>query len=171
MAPPIFPILYWRDTDTKASNATYDTVEKLLSLKPLQCLVFDNDARQLEHIIEGGDDPVTNEPALTPTSTGITVYKQQGRSGVPTITLEGNCGIAEKTWRNQVRTFSRKFQIESAYHKHGIFGLWLPHIDDFDIEPTNVLGYTMALPVFEHFTPSEVIHFRFNLSLGMLKLT
>ena len=170
MAPPIFPILYWRDTDTKASNVTYDTVEKLLSLKPLQCLVFDNDARQLEHIIEGGDDPVTNEPALNPDGS-LTVYKQQGRSSVPTITLEGNCGIAEKTWRNQVRGFSRKFQVEPEFHEHGIIGLWLPDMDDFDVDPTNVIGYTIAIPVFEYFTPSQVVHFRFNLSLGVLNLT
>ena len=171
MALPTFPILYWRDTDTKANDVTYDDLEKLLSLKPLQCLVFDNDDKQLEHVLEGGDDPVTNEPALTPTSTGITIYKQQGRSPVPTITLEGNCGIAEKTWRNQARTFSRKPQIETAFHKHGIIGLWFPDADDFDIEPTDVLGYTMALPVFEYYSPAEVIHFRFNLSLGMLNLT
>lgn len=171
MPLPDFPILYWRDITTKASNVTYDDLEKLLLLKPLQCLVFDNDDRQLEHILEGGDDPVTNEPALTPTSTGITVYKQQGRSGVPTITLEGNCGRAETTWRDQARSFSRKFQVESAFHKHGIIGLWIPQVPDYDVEPTDVLGYTMALPVFEYFAPAEILHFRFNLSLGMLNLT
>ena len=101
----------------------------------------------------------------------LTVYKQQGRSSVPTITLEGNCGIAEKTWRDQVRGFSRKFQVEPEFHEYGIIGLWLPDTDDFDVEPTDTIGYTMALPVFDYFTPAEVIHFRFNLSLGVLSLT
>lgn len=170
MALPIFPILYWRDVDTKTSNVTYNTIEKLLSLKPAQCLVFDTDDKMLEHILEGGDDPVTNEPALNPDGS-LTVYKQQGRSPVPTITLEGNCGTLETTWRDQLRTFSRKAQIEHEHHAYGILGLWMPDIPDFDVDPTDVIGYTMALPVFEYFSPSEVVHFRINLSLGVLALT
>ena len=173
MAPPTFPILYWRDTNSKASDPLYDSVEKLLAAKPEQCLVFDTDAKQLEHILEGGDDPVTNEPGLNPQGQ-ITVNKQQGRSPVPTITLEGNCDFSEKAWRNQVRGFSRKRQIENSHHKYGIIGLYIPAVsslDDFSLEPTNQIGYTMGLPVFDYFSPATIVHFRFNLSMGVLALT
>ena len=170
MAPPVFPILYWRDNSTRTALTAYDSAEKLLAAKPAQCLVFDTDDRMLEHILESGDDPVTNEPALNPDGK-LTVYKQQGRSSVPTITLEGNCGIAEAAWRDQLRTFSRKAQIEPQHHKFGILGLWSPDVPDFDLDPTDTIGYTMALPVFEYFSPSEIIHYRINLSMGAFELT
>ena len=82
MAPPTFPILYWRDTNTKATDPLYDTIEELLAAKPAQCLVFDDTSKQLEHVLEPGDDPVTNEPGLNPDGS-ISVNKQQGRSPVP----------------------------------------------------------------------------------------
>jgi len=175
MTAPEFPIIYWRDEATKASDSTYDTVEKLLALKSAQCLVFDTKAKQLEHILEngGGDDPVTNEPALNPVGQ-ITVSKQQGRSAVPTLTLEGNCDHIEKAWRNQLRGFSRKAQVEPQYHKRGIIGVYIPAssvLDDFSLDPTNEIGYTMALPTFDWFTPATIVPFRVNLSMGVLALT
>jgi hypothetical protein len=173
MTAPEFPIIYWRDDTTKTSNVLYDSVEKLLAAKPEQCLVFDTKAKQLEHILEGGDDPVTNEPALNPVGQ-ITVSKQQGRSAVPTLTLEGNCDHVEKAWRNQLRGFSRKAQVEPQYHKRGIIGLYLPassDLDDFSLDPTNEIGYTMALPVFDYVSPATIMYFKVNLSMGVLALS
>ena len=173
MADPNYPIVYWRDNATKASDPLYDTIEKLLATKPEQCLVFDSAARQLEHILEGGDDSVTNEPSLNPTGQ-ISVNKQQGRSPVPTLTLEGNCNHNEKVWRQLARSFSRKAQIEPQYHKYGIIGVYIPassDLDDFSLDPTNEQGYTMALPVFDYFSPATILHFRINLSMGVLALT
>lgn len=170
MAPPTFPILYWRDVNTKASDVLFDTIEELLAAKPAQCLVFDSTAKQLEHILEGGDDPTTNEPGLNPTGQ-LTVNKQHGRSPVPTFTIEGNCDKSEIAWRNQARTFSRKAQIEPQFHKYGILGFFHPDITDFNLDPTDEIGYTMALPVFEYFSPADIVHFRFNLSMGVLALS
>lgn len=170
MAPPAFPILYWRDINTKASDPLFDTIEELLAAKPTQCLVFDTEARQLEHIIKGGDDPVTNEPGLNPNGT-LQVNKQQGRSPIPTLTLEGNSDVPESTWRAQLDSFSRKAQIEHQFHKYGIFGFYHPEISDFNLDPTDEIGYTMALPVMEYFSPATIVHFRINLSLGVRSLS
>ena len=170
MVAPTFPILYWRDVNTKASDVLFDTIEELLAAHPEQCLVFDTDAKQLEHIIRGGDNSVTDEPTLNPDGV-LSVNKQQGRSPVPTITLEGNCGVSEIAWRNQADSFSRKAQIEPEFHKYGILGFFHPDMTDYNLDPTDTIGYTMGLPVFEHFTPSEIVHFRINLSMGVLALT
>ena len=170
---PSFPVLYWRDINTKASDVSFNTVDKLIAAKPNQTLLFDSETKQLEHLLKSGDDPVTNEPGLNPNGT-ITVHKQQGRSAVPTLTLEGNCDVIEKLWRIQLRTFSRKRQVETSYHKRGIIGLYIPAItvlDDFSLDPTNLIGYTMGLPVFDYYSPSSIVHFRVNLSMGVLALT
>ncbi len=170
MAPPIFPILYWRDIDTKTSESLYDTIEKLLDEKPEQCLVFDTDARQLEHVLEGGDDSVTNEPSLNAAGQ-ITVSKQQGRSPVPTLLLEGNCNVDELVWRQLLRSFSRKGQVEHTYHKYGILGFYSPELPDYNLDPTDLIGYTMALPIFDYTSASKIVSFRISLSMGVLALT
>lgn len=170
MAPPTFPILYWRDTNTKTSDVSFDTIEELLAAKPQQCLVFDSEAKQLEHLLKSGDDPVTNEPGLNPDGT-LTVNKQQGRSPVPTLTLEGNVNVSEIAWRQQVEGFSRKSQVEHSFHEYGIIGFYHPDLDDFSLDPTDTIGYTMALPVFEYFSPAGIVHFRFSLSLGVKSLS
>lgn len=169
MAAPTFPILYWRDTLTKASDVAFDTIEELLAAKPEQCVVFDTTAKQLEHVLEGGDDPVTNEPGLNPDGT-IVVYKQQGRSPVPTIIIEGNCNNSEIDWRNQIRSFFRKRQVEHDYHEFGIIGFYHPTLTDFSVDPTDQIGYTMAAPIFEHFSGTGLVHFKISMSLGVRSL-
>ena len=170
MAPPTFPVLYWRDENTKASDPAFDTIEELLTEHPEQCLVFDTEAKQLEHILEPGDDPVTNEPGLNPDGS-ITVNKQQGRSPVPALILEGNCDADQIAWRNQARSFSYKTQVEHSFHKYGIIGFYHPTLTDFNKDPTDQIGYTMALPVFEHFSPGQIVHFKISLSMGVQSLS
>jgi len=165
---PVYPVLYWRDNDTRTALAAYDTLDKLITAKPSQTLLFENVGtdKQIEVIIESGDDPVTNEPGLNPTDGAITVNKQQGRSAVPTLTIQGTVDIAGITWRDQSRDFAAKNQIEHSYHKKGIIGFFHPEMTDFNVDPTDEIGYTMSLPFFQYNSPGRVMTFRFNLSKG-----
>lgn len=167
---PAHPVLYWRDNATRTALAAFDTLDELIAAKPLQVLEFDDTDKQLEVMVESGDDPVTNEPGLNPDGT-ISVYKQQGRSPVPTLTLQGNVGIAETAWRTQLRSFAYKKQVEHEYHEFGIIGFFHPTLTDFNRDPTNLIGCTMAPPVFTYNSPAEVVHFRINLSIGAQALS
>ena len=71
---PDHPVRYWRDANSRADNPSFDTLDELIAVKEVQTLQFDDDAKQLEVLVEGGDDPVSNEPALNPDGS-ITVFK------------------------------------------------------------------------------------------------
>lgn len=167
---PVHPVLYWRDNATRTALASFDTLDELIAAKPLQVIEFDDTAKQIESIVESGDDPVTNEPGLNPDGT-ISIYKQQGRSPVPTLTLEGNFNVDETALRTKLRSFAYKTQVEHEYHEFGIIGFFHPTLTDFNRDPTNLIGYTMAPPVFTYNSPAEVVHFRVNLSLGAQALS
>jgi len=167
---PSHPVLYWRDNATRTALTSFDTLDKLIAAKPLQVLEFDSDARQIEVIVESGDDPVTNEPGLNPDGT-ISVYKQQGRSPVPTLTIQGNFDNSETSTRTKLRSFSYKAQVEHLYHKFGIIGFFHPTLTDFNRDPTDLIGYTMAPPIFTYNSPAEIVTFRMNLSLGVKSLS
>jgi len=167
---PSHPVLYWRDNSTRTALTSFDTLDKLIGAKPLQVIEFDSTSVQLEKIIESGDDPVTNEPGLNPDGI-ISVYKQQGRSPVPTLTLQGNFNNSETALRTKLRSFSYKAQVEHEYHKFGIMGFFHPTLTDFNRDPTDVIGYTIAPPVFDYDSPGEIVKFRVNLSLGAQSLS
>ena len=167
---PTHPVLYWRDNDTRTALPAFDTLDELIAAKPLQVIEFDDTAKQIETIVESGDDPVTNEPGLNPDGT-ISVYKQQGRSPVPTLTVEGNFDANQTALRTKLRSFSYKTQVEHEYHKFGIIGFFHPTLTDFNRDPTNVIGYTIAPPVFTYNSPAEIVHFRVNMSLGVQSLS
>jgi hypothetical protein len=167
---PTHPVLYWRDNATRTALPAFDTLDELIAAKPSQVLEFDDTDKQLEVMIESGDDPVTNEPGLNPDGT-ISIYKQQGRSPVPTLTLQGNIGNAETAWRTKIRSFAYKKQVEHEYHEFGIIGFFHPTLTDFNRDPTDQIGYTMAPPVFTYNSPAEVVHFRINLSIGAQALS
>ena len=137
--PPAFPVLYWRSVESRVSDFSLDS---LLVSRPEQCIVFDSELKQLEHVLQSGDDPVTNEPGLNPNGT-LVVNKQQGRSYIPTLTLEGNCNVSETIWRDQVRIASRRSQIEFEHHKYGIIGFHHPntHRYEFGTNPRYRIHY------------------------------
>ena len=167
---PTHPVLYWRDNATRTALASFDTLDKLIAAKPLQVLEFDTTVDQIEKLVRGGDDPVTNEPGLNPDGT-ISVYKQQGRSPVPTLTIRGNTNASETAFRQKMESFAYKAQVEHEYHKFGIIGFFHPDLTDFNRDPTDVIGYTMALPVFDYDSPGSVVNFSLNLSLGVQSLS
>lgn len=167
---PTHPVLYWRDAATNTSIGAYDTLDKLIAAKPAQVIEFDTISEQIEKLVRGGDDPVTNEPGLNPDGT-ISVYKQQGRSPVPTLTIQGNVNATEVAVRQKLDSFSYKRQVEHSYHEFGIIGFFHPTLTDFNRDPTNVIGYTMALPIFDYDSPGEIVAFRLNLSMGVQSLS
>jgi hypothetical protein len=167
---PTHPVLYWRDNATRTALTSFDTLDKLIAAKPLQVVEFDDTAKQIEKLVRGGDDSVTNEPGLNPDGT-ISVYKQQGRSPVPTMTIQGNVNASEVTLRQKLDSFSYKKQVEHEYHEFGIIGFFHPTLTDFNKDPTDLVGYTMGLPIFDYDSPGEIVKFRINLSLGVQSLS
>lgn len=167
---PAHPVLYWRDNATRTALTSFDTLDKLIAAKPLQVLEFDTTVDQIEKIIRGGDDSVTNEPGLNPDGT-IAVYKQQGRSPVPTLTIRGNTNSSETAFRLKMDSFAYKAQVEHDYHEFGIIGFFHPTLTDFNRDPTNLIGYTMALPVHDYTSPGSIVQFVLNLSMGVQSLS
>lgn len=167
---PAHPVLYWRDNATTSQPGPFDTLDKLIAAHPEQAVQFDTVEQQIEKLVRGGDDPVTNEPGLNPDGS-ISVYKQQGRSAVPTLTIGGNIDADLVSIREKLDSFSYKTQVDHEYHKFGIIGFFHPELTDFNIEPTDKIGYTMGLPIWDYDAPSRVVNFRINLSMGVQSLS
>ena len=87
------------------------------------------------------------------------------------MTIRGNTDASETAFRLKLESFAYKAQVEHEYHEFGIIGFFHPVLTDFNRDPTNLLGYTMALPVFDNTSPSDVVPFTLNFSLGVESLS
>jgi len=150
MADPDYPVIYWRDIDTKASNATYDTVAKLIDLKPLQVIeIKDSDKMSVTHVSSFGQDNDVAEPIFS--SVGLkSIYKQQvgAINEGTTVTLM----VPKLRYSDLVklRSFSRRPNIETAFHSFGNLGFWFPAAEPvFNIEPTDEIGFTLKPPIYD----------------------
>lgn len=166
-----YPVVYWRDKNTKTSSTLYDSVEKLVAAKPLQCVKFDSTNIQIESIFESPQSNIIDEPEANP-SGEKTIHKQEGGALPNIFVLEGNLKVTEIVKRGTLRSFSRMAQIEAEYHKYGVIGVFFPSdLNDFSLDPTNVIGYTLLPPVFKYSSPQNIITFTLTFSLGAKKLT
>lgn len=150
MADPEHPVIYWRDIDTKASNPTYDTVAKLIAAKPLQVIeIKDSDKMSVTHVSSFGQDNDVAEPIFS--SEGLkSIHKQQvgAISEGTTVTL-----MVQKSRYSdlvKLRSFSRRPNIERAFHSSGNLGFWFPAAEPlFNIDPTDVIGFTLKPPIYD----------------------
>ena len=178
--------MYWRDEDTATSIVAYDTLEKLIAAKPLQVVQFelDSDDSEVVMVSGAGQDNDVAEPVFT--SDGVkTIFKQQVGAINEGITVTIIMHKSKYAKLAKVRSFSRKPNIETAFHAYGIIGFWFPATSPnavpvlgeenvFSVDPTKLIGFTLKPPFFDYSLKeigADRVRIIMNLSLGGQNLT
>lgn len=96
------------------------------------------------NIIESIDNKYQNnvsvDPATNPDGVKTAFLQDNGRlEDIVSITVKLNS--TDTTFINKLKSFSRKKQIEPAFHKVGIFGIAYPKVPTFNLDPTAIVGY------------------------------
>ncbi len=156
------PALFFR------TNATRIAITPVASNLPApQILQFDSTGT---NIIELVDNKYQNNVSIDPASNpdGIKkVFLQDNGRLEDIVTITGKILNTETTFINKLKTFSRKLQIEPAFHKSGIFGFAYPVTPTFDIDPTDELGYFIdKLQITTAGHKKKVIEFVITLKTG-----
>lgn len=163
MVEPTYPVLYFRDFDTRTALPAFDTLEKLISLKPDQVIEFENNAAGDElnssiiRVSAGGVDNIVDEPLFNPNGTK-TIEKQMVGAIAEHINIKIKVQKSEYPILKKIRSFSRRPNKEKEYHTYGIIGFWFPPAETeaiptlitpniFKVDPTNLTGYTLKPPL------------------------
>lgn len=181
MAEPPNPVIYFRDVNSKTSDENFDTLEKLIAAKPEQVI-------QLEETDKGssvismnaiGQDNDVAEPVFN--SEGLkSIFKQQVgaiNEGTTMVVMIPK-SVFIKSFN--MRAFSRRPNIEPAFHKFGNLGIWFPATSPnetpvlgednvYSVDPTNIIGFTLKPPIFEWGVTdvgADFIRATLNFSLG-----
>jgi len=97
-----------------------------------------------DNIVELVDNVYQNnvsiDPATNPDGTKKVFLQDNGRLE-DIVTITGKILNTDTAFINKLKSFSRKLQIEPAFHKFGIFGFAYPVTTSFDQDPTDDLGY------------------------------
>ena len=129
------PALFFRTEATKVS-VTPDPS----NLDAAQILQFDSDNNIVELVDNAYQNNVSIDPATNPDGSKKTFLQDNGRLE-DIVTVTGKLLNTDTAFINKFRSFSRKLQIESIFHKFGIFGFAYPVTDVFDQDPTDEVGY------------------------------
>lgn len=105
-----------------------------------QILQFDSTNNIVELVDNSYQNNVSIDPAINPDGEKKVNLQDNGRLE-DIVLVTGKLLNTDSTFINNFKTFSRKLQIESTYHKFGIFGLAYPVTDSFDLDPTDTVGY------------------------------
>lgn len=186
MAEPTYPVLYWRDVDTRTELPAFDTLEKLITAKPDQVIELEKGTNNdsMVSIQLGGNDNIVDEPLFSPEG-AKTIEKQM--VGAMSEFLLVTIMLEKEQWVKvrKIQQFYRKPGKEKEYHTYGIIGIWYPVTETdptpslttpnvFKQDPTNLKGYTMKPPIIEHGVSdvgSDFIKITLTLSLGGKDLT
>ncbi len=149
MPTPNYPVIYYRDNDTRTALPSFDTVEKLIAEKPLQVIeIKDEDGMSVIGVVSAGEDNDVAEPIFS--SEGIkSIFKQQVGAINEGITVTLMIPQPKFSDLIKLKSFSRQPNIERAYHEFGTIGFWFPTVPAFEIDPTNVIGLTLKPPIIE----------------------
>lgn len=129
------PAIYFR-TITTTAVITPDPSD----LPPEQILQFDSDDNIVELVDNTYQNNVSIDPATNPDGSKKTFLQDNGRLE-DIVIVSGKLLNTDSVFINKLKSFSRKLQIEAAFHKLGIFGLAYPVTDSFDLDPTDEVGY------------------------------
>lgn len=129
------PALYFRTITTTAS-----IIPDPSNLPSAQILQFDSNKNTVELVDNVYQNNVSVDPATNPDGVKKTFIQDNGRLE-DIVTVTGKLLNTDTTFITKFRTFSHKLQIESSFHKFGIFGLAYPVTTSFDQDPTAEVGY------------------------------
>lgn len=163
---PTNAVLYFRDVLTTKANPLYDTLDKLIAAKPAQVIVFNDDDFMLTDAQEEEQNNVSNDSHFDPGVGDPIVEKQYNGTKGRNLVLRIISDVTQSVLRTKLRSFIELPQIEPAYHEFGIFGFFHPKLADFNIDPTNLFGYTIDRPLKGYRSGSEIVPINLRLSLG-----
>ncbi len=128
------PAIFFRTEATKQS-VTADPS----NLPAAQILEFTDNS-----IVEVVDNKYQNNVSIDPVSNpdGVkkAVLQDNGRLE-DSVTIAGIFNLAnDSALITKLKTFSRKLQIETSFHKFGIFGLAYPVATTFSLDPSDTVG-------------------------------
>jgi len=129
------PALYFR-TITTTAVITPDPSD----LPSEQILQFDSTNNIIELVDNVYQNNVSVDPATNPDGSKKTFLQDNGRLE-DIVKVTGKLLNTDTAFINNLKSFSRKLQIESSFHKLGIFGFAYPVTDSFSLDPTDELGY------------------------------
>lgn len=162
MAEPTYPVLYWRDVNTKSSDVLFDTLEKLIAAKPLQVIEFEKDSSgndlnsSILRVTAGGTDNIVDEPLFNPSGVK-TIEKQMVGAIAEHLNIKIKVHTSQYAILEKIRSFARKPNKEVEFHTYGIIGFWFPPTETestptlttpniFKVDPTDLIGYTLKPP-------------------------
>lgn len=163
---PTNAVLYFRDILTTKANPLFDTLDKLIAAKPAQVIEFNDDNILFTDIQEEEQNNVSNDSHFDPGVGDPIVEKQYNGIKGREIVIKLITDTDQSVVRQKLRTFGEKPQIEPAYHEFGIIGIFHPKVSDFNVDPTNLFGYTIDRPLKGYVSGSEIVPITLRLSLG-----
>lgn len=173
MADPVTPVIYFRDVDTKTTE--FPTLEDLIDEAPEQTIQLELDDKGTSVISMSaiGQDNDVAEPVFN--SEGLkSIFKQQVGAINEGTTMVVMVPKSKYSVLFQMRSFSRRPNIEPAFHKFGNLGIWFPAATIFDVDPTDIIGLTLKPPIFEWGVKdigTDFVKATLNFSLGGENLT
>lgn len=129
------PAIYFRTEATKAT-----TIPDPSTIPSTQILQFDSENNIVELVDNAYQNNVSIDPATNPDGAKKTFLQDNGRLE-DIVIVSGKILNTDTAFINKLKSFSRKLQIEAAFHKLGIFGLAYPVTDSFSLDPTDEVGY------------------------------
>ena len=106
------------------------------------------------------DDPGFNQDGT------LIIHKQHIGALYQILLVTGHIDIAETALMAKLDDFIGRLSIETAFHKFGIFGLAYQKIPRFELDPDNIIGYTMDEPEMEHVGKTGILSFTIPFRFG-----
>lgn len=166
MADPETPVIYYRDVDTKTSE--FPTIEDLINENSTQAIQLELNGDSVISMTSIGQDNDVAEPVFN--SEGLkSIFKQQVGAINEGTTMVVMIPKSAYALLFEMRRFSRRPNIEPAFHKFGNLGIWFPAATIFSLDPTDKIGFTLKPPIFEWGVKdpgADFVRATLNFSLG-----
>lgn len=166
MADPLTPVIYFRDVNSKTTE--FPTIETLIQSKASQLIQLELATDSVVSMTSIGQDNDVAEPVFN--SEGLkSIFKQQVGAINEGTTMVVMIPKSAYALLFEMRKFSRRPNIEPAFHKFGNLGIWFPAATIFDVDPTDEIGFTLKPPIFEWGVKdpgADFVRATLNFSLG-----
>lgn len=163
---PTNAVLYHRTNATRKALVAFDTLDKLIAGAPAQVLEFNDTNLLLTDVQEEEQNNVSNDSHYDPGVNNPKIEKQYNGSKGRNLVLKLVTDADQSVFRQKLRSFIELAQIEPLFHEFGIFGFFHPKVADFNVDPTDLFGYTIDRPLKGFKSGSEIVPITLRMSIG-----
>lgn len=130
------PALFFRTALTKKTS-----IPDPSNLFSLQILEFPSTGNTIIETVDNVyQNNVSVDPSVNPDGVKKVNLQDNGRLE-DIVNISGKIASSDTFFIDKFQSFARKLQIESEYHKFGIFGFAYPQAPTFSLDPTNTIGF------------------------------